>query len=218
MNLTYRPIKVWPEGWPSPLTEAPYSPFKAGFDSTIDVLDRELSMLDVDEATIQLDISERDARGGRLRADTKVKYRGVILSFDAPGLGALTYSCYAYDNRFGKPSAEAWRQNLRAIALGLEALRKLERYGIANRGQQYAGWREIGTGIPLGEATMSKEDAARFVVDAAELPPEWCAKVIADPETRARVYRSASKRLHPDQGGDAALFVKLGKAKQVLDL
>jgi hypothetical protein len=34
-----------------------------------------------------------------------------------------------------------WQDNLRAVALGLEALRRVERYGIAQRGEQYAGWR-----------------------------------------------------------------------------
>jgi hypothetical protein len=42
----------------------------------------------------------------------------------------------------------SWQDNLRAIALGLEALRKVERYGIANRGEQYAGWAQLTAGGP----------------------------------------------------------------------
>lgn len=58
--------------------------------------------------------------------------------------------------RAGPPSSwygeVDWQINLRAIALGLEALRKLDRYGITSRGEQYTGWRAI-------EATPSSEFA-----------------------------------------------------------
>jgi hypothetical protein len=36
---------------------------------------------------------------------------------------------------------EFWQHNVRSIALGLEALRAVDRYGISKRGQQYAGFR-----------------------------------------------------------------------------
>lgn len=34
-----------------------------------------------------------------------------------------------------------WRHNVRSIALGLEALRAVDRFGISRRGEQYAGFR-----------------------------------------------------------------------------
>lgn len=34
-----------------------------------------------------------------------------------------------------------WQHNVRSIALGLDALRAVDRYGISKRGQQYAGFR-----------------------------------------------------------------------------
>lgn len=40
-----------------------------------------------------------------------------------------------------------WQHNVRSIALGLEALRAVDRYGISKRGQQYAGFRAaLGSG------------------------------------------------------------------------
>jgi hypothetical protein len=33
--------------------------------------------------------------------------------------------------------------NVRAIALALEALRKVDRYGVTKRGEQYAGWKAL---------------------------------------------------------------------------
>lgn len=35
---------------------------------------------------------------------------------------------------------ERWQHNVRSIALGLQALRAVDRYGISRRGQQYAGF------------------------------------------------------------------------------
>jgi hypothetical protein len=60
--------------------------------------------------------------------------------------------------------------NLRAIALGLEALRKVERYGIAERGQQYAGFAQIGAGTAMGQSldhVMTADEAARIVAEGA---------------------------------------------------
>lgn len=36
---------------------------------------------------------------------------------------------------------EYWQHNVRSIALGLESLRAVDRYGISKRGEQYAGFR-----------------------------------------------------------------------------
>lgn len=42
---------------------------------------------------------------------------------------------------FATDACELWQHNVRSIALGLEALRAVDRYGITRRGQQYAGFR-----------------------------------------------------------------------------
>ena len=52
--------------------------------------------------------------------------------------GPLKYATDVFDH---------WHANLRAIALGLEALRKVERYGITQRGEQYTGFRTWNSGI-----------------------------------------------------------------------
>lgn len=36
-----------------------------------------------------------------------------------------------------------WQDNLRAIALGMEALRKVARYGIVKGNEQYSGWKQL---------------------------------------------------------------------------
>jgi hypothetical protein len=49
----------------------------------------------------------------------------------------------AHDQRrlvYATDVCESWQHNVRSIALGLEALRAVDRYGITRRGQQYAGF------------------------------------------------------------------------------
>ncbi len=42
---------------------------------------------------------------------------------------------------YATDACEFWQHNVRSIALGLEALRAVDRYGISRRGEQYAGFR-----------------------------------------------------------------------------
>lgn len=67
----------------------------------------------------------------------------------------------------GRGSARAARSNLRAITLGLEKLRRLDEYGITARGQQYAGFRELGSGgTPLASG-MTVREAVDVLLDGA---------------------------------------------------
>src|SRR3989304_1838427 len=80
---------------------------------------------------------------GQLRAGgrTTTQHAGVEVSFEVPdgkGWRRLTFHTDAY------PNVHA---NLHAIALGLEALRAVYRYGITSSGEQYAGW----AALPAGE-------------------------------------------------------------------
>lgn len=212
--LTFRPIKVWPESFRRDASGREGSPFKASYRSTLLLLDRELSALRAKDPTLQLDADPAQIRiDGQLRADAKVDHPGVILSFDTRKHGTLTYSCDKYARNWGATDA-AWKHNLRAVALGLEALRKVERYGIAERGQQYAGYRELGAGVPMGPAPMSADAAAEVLRDAAAWVGPW--DPFADPEQVVVAFRLAAKRHHPDVGGDSDLFRRITEAKDLL--
>lgn len=220
MILTFRPITLWPEGWPRGDSYARTSPFDTTYSKTLDLLDRELSHLRASDPTLAVDAPESACRlDGQLRADARVNYRGVILSFDTRDHGHLTYSC----DEFARPSwrhgsGPSWQHNLRAIALGLESLRRVERYGIANRGQQYAGYAELGAGIALGPHRMTVEEAARTLHDGAspdslEVPWE---SLIGNEELIDLAYRTAAKNHHPDRGGDAETFRRIVEARDLL--
>lgn len=221
MQLTYAPIKTWPEGWVRGQEAPHWSPFRSTWKSTLEILSKELTALSAVHAQVQIDISERQVRiDGGLREGTKVEYHGCILSFETDAHGTLTYACNEYDRPAGN-RAESWRHNLRAIALGLEALRKIERYGIANRGQQYAGWAELPSGIAL-PAAMTIDQAAAFIAEHAGRP--WEGGDLLDApnmphhESVERAFKAAVKNLHPDMdAGDAEMFRKLVSARDVLN-
>lgn len=217
MILTFRPIKVWPEGWRE-RRGRPTTPFKASYQQTLQLLDRELHHLGATAATLQVDASERDCRlDGQLRADARPGHPGVILTVETRKHGSLVYATDRFDGWYGTPG---WQANLRAIALGLEALRRVERYGIAERGQQYAGYRELGAGLPMGPATMTIEQAARLIrqhaVEEGSDPETWYAEVEADPSFALALFKDAAKLHHPDAGGDAEVFKRLVEARDLL--
>lgn len=227
MNLTYRPIVTWP----GPRTDKPKpSPFEASWSDTLWLLEKELWFLGVREAILQVDSpNERDFRlDGQLRSNAKLRSGAVIISVDSPKHGKLQYPCDTFVKKGYRDKLEDWQCNVRAIALGLEALRKLARYGIANTGQQYRGWRAIGpssggqgreealgSGIPMPAKTeMTVEEARRFLREQSE----WAGSVNwNDALTVREMFRRAAKRLHPDAGGDPELFKQLTIAKETLE-
>src|SRR5690606_32992952 len=92
---------------------------------------------------------------------------GIEISFDSEH-GRLVYATDV---------CAFWQHNVRSIALGLEALRAVDRFGISQKGQQYAGW------LQLGYTDDRVERGKRLVEVAGGL-------------TQAR------KLHHPDLGGD----------------
>lgn len=218
MILTFRPLKRRPPEW-QPVATMQWSRFDSTYEATLGDLEYELNKLNASTPVLQVDASAATVRmDGQLRADARVHHPGVILSFRTPAYGTLTYPCATF---YGGKRMRPWQHNLRAIALGLEALRKVERYGIATRGQQYAGYAELGTGIPMGgPSRMSIEDAAKIVATGAG--SDWEAGDLLNPDgtvdgpTLRNAYRRAARRWHPDHGGSADVFRRLTDAMELL--
>lgn len=214
MILTFAPIKQRPEGWTDHGKR--WTPFTATYADTLVLLDRELTMLQAKDPILQVAAAPGQVRmDGQLRNDARVDGDGVILSFETEAHGTLTYPCCAFTGSGRRPG---WQANLRAIALGLEALRKVERYGIADRGQQYAGYAELGTGIALG-AGMTVDMAAKILAGAID---GWDAGDLlngpGDPDIPSvrEAFKRAALIFHPDNGGDPEDFHKITEARDVL--
>lgn len=230
VKLIYRPI----ERWPVRLTvERKSPPFTAPWSDTQTLLDKELGMLGVDSAVLQMALTESDFRlDGAVRANAKLQHPGVILAFEHPRHGPLSYPCDTFDGgnrwvsarqrggeRGGYRNIEGWQINTRAIALGLEALRKVDRYGITPNGEQYRGFQAIGTGKPQTE-TMTRDEAALFIAAHAwpnEDPVLGAGHILRYSDDAKAGYRLATKALHPDAGAyDDEAFKRLQLAWRTL--
>lgn len=207
MRLIARPIDQWP-GELTPDDARQPTQFTATWTETCDLLHREVEMLGADEVVLQVAITERESRqDGWVRADARPRHPGVIVSFESKH-GPLRYHTDRFTNRGWRGYLPGWQSNVRAIALGLEALRKVDRYGIAQAGEQYRGWNALPPGRPMG-AAMTVEQAQQLLRDAAGVDGE-------DSRSYMDLYRLASKRCHPDAGGDPAAFREITDARDLL--
>lgn len=202
-------MKVAPiREWPGELTRVRRtSPFRAGLGDTLDVLDREIWNLTVSsvqresaELLIAIPAGDLWRLDGRPRAHAAAEHPGVIFSIESKH-GNLSYPCDTFTT---------WQDNLRAIALALEALRKVDRYGVTRRGEQYRGFLAI-------ETTASPADF--LSVDDAWM---WLLRLIGrdatvrTADTARGVMRAAKRHAHPDTGGDAATFQRVSLAETKL--
>jgi hypothetical protein len=101
----------------------------------------------------------------------------------------------AFDSKHGSLKYTAdkfatWQENLRAIALGLEALRKVDRYGVTTRGEQYTGWKAL----PAGESEPNVERGRSLIEEFGGV-------------------KQALMATHPDRGGDPARFADVQAAR-----
>lgn len=209
-------MSAWPERmhvapireWPGALTaDRRASQFSASLSDTLRMLDREIwNLVDTraqqDSAELLVAIDAGQFRqDGRPYANAKASHPGVIFSIDSRH-GHLSYPCDTFTR---------WEDNLRAIALALEALRKVDRYGVTKRGEQYRGFLALeATAAPAGFVDV--DEALRFLGGYIGLGPAEMRVVDGAP---ARALRKAQRVEHPDMGGDAAAFqrVTLAEAK-----
>ena len=196
---TWHPLTNWPGSRSKPRR----SPFSAPPQKTLDLLKRELAAIGATEVTIYADFRPSQIRrDGWPRMGETAHSNGVILEFKLPGGLKVTYPCDAFDD---------CTDNLRAIALSLEALRAVDRYGVTKRGEQYKGFAALPPPI-VTEAPMTIDQAKEFVRGLAN-------KTIPHPDVWLdwdHVYRWAVKVAHPDRGGDTKQFQRLQDAMYII--
>lgn len=191
LGVVVRPF----DGAPPPLGHRA-AQFSASWPSTLELLARELRHLDAKQIVLELALRDRDIRvDGMPRADARLEHDGVRLSFSSKW-GPLRYETGEYD---GVPYRRipGWQANVRAIALSMEALRTVDRYGVSKRGEQYRGWRAIGMGS--GDDSLATAEHARAFL------AEWDGDV-----------KRAIRETHPDRGGDESVFRKVMRARELV--
>lgn len=203
--ITTRPIQDWP-GKETPVYRRQRSRFKTGWSSIIYLLERELRHLGAKSAILEIDCRPWDLRqDGMLRANARPQGPRVIISAETKH-GPMRIPCDTYTDH---------ESNLYAIALSLEKLRAVDRYGVTMHGEQYRGW----TALPAstGNGLASIESAWRLLVLIATgetdyvLKPEHRTR-----ETAERYFREAAKIAHPDAGGSDDQFVAIRKARDLI--
>lgn len=203
MRYTTRPISDRTDLTTKPGTRK-RSPFDATWSTTLEQLDREIRMLSGTNVVIEIDVQEADLKlNGELRANARPATPAVRLAFTSRQHGDLVYPC----DRF-----TTWQDNVRAIALGMEALRKVERYGIASRQQQYLGFKALPGGRAMPASHMTSDEALAVLTRTSRLGE-------GSGETwRAEAHwKKARARAHPDlHDGDRTLWDQVEEAAAVL--
>lgn len=161
-------------------------PFSAGWTSTVNLLAKELRAHGARRTVLEIDSREQDLRlDGLPRADRHARTPGIVISFEAtrvPDKPHLRYEVGTFVD---------WRANVRAVALGLEALRAVDRHGVTRRGEQYAGWKQLESGARQGSPSRGRALIAEH------------GSVVA-----------ALKATHPDHGGDPDDFRDVQAARE----
>src|SRR5262245_32797261 len=214
LNYTYRslegrfPRELTPEDARKP------SPFGKPWDEILDRLDRELWNLNYREGSCIIQTAHQpwDVRGnGTLRRDARQPgHPGVLVKFDVwdepkKRWTPMQFECDQFDR---------YEANIRAIADAMEALRKINRYGVTGAGHgraQYEGYKAL----PSAEGrTTTREDAAAFLATHSGLNRH---DILEDPVVRADAYKRAAAKLHPDaENGSHEKFLELQKNAKVL--
>lgn len=178
MKVTFRPQTHYP---PEFSQRRLNSIFRAGWKDTLERLKFELRKLGAEEVVIEIAMEDKDIRlDGWPRGRATARHPGVIVSFESKH-GPL---------RYGTDAFPSWEENIRAIALGLESLRRVDRYGIGSRGEQYRGWKALPSGN--GESLLER---GRKLIEAHG------------------GVRAAQRATHPDTGGNADDFAAVQAAK-----
>ncbi len=204
LRYEFRPIGVWTDPL-TPMEARKRSPFKSTYSQTLDLLFREADLLGATRVVLQVDLQPSQIRRDGLPKEG-ARYGsnpGVIVSFDSRH-GPLRYATDAY---------ETWKANLRAIALGLEDLRAVDRYGISKRGEQYRGWTAIASASP-GRGPFTTEDEARqWMRGAADI--EGISR--ASWTTLDDLYKKLAVLMHPDMpAGSLERWERLDAAASLL--
>lgn len=189
MRYTVRPISD--RTWLGTMGKEP-TRFKSKWPATQEILGREIDALQGRNVVIEIDITESDLKlNGELRANARPTTRAVVVAFESKH-GPLLYRCDRFYTNWHSQGPE-WQHNVRAIALTLEALRAVDRYGATETGQQYAGFKALPAGRAMGSSHMTASDARAVIQGFVDHAIEW-----DDADDVRTSLRAAKRAAHPD--------------------
>jgi hypothetical protein len=221
LNYQHEPLEEWPADVKrTPSANRKGALFSATWTETLKLLERELLQLEAHPDRTRIKTFHRGTvvrRDGQLRSDApQPENPGVILTFDVFKPNGQRN---ASGQRLGKyvpvqfecDTFTHWKDNVRAIALALEALRKIERYGVARATVAEVGRKAL---PPAFEGRgMTVDDAWQVLARFSSFTVEQLMGVGARIKD---AYREAAMRTHPDRGGNHDDAAKVNVAYEVL--
>ncbi len=207
LQYTVKPIVDWP-GELLRADKRQRSRFDTPWGKTLEKLEREIRHLGGRNVILQMALREQDIRiDGGIRANARPDHPGVIMTFDSRQHGAMSYHTDLYDR---------WDDNVRAIALALEALRMVDRYGVNKAGTQYAGYKRLAAASETNgrKRIGTVEEAAKFI--EGHFPALTADQILGSSPLFETAYKQAARILHPDSGGDEGEWIDLQEAAALL--
>jgi hypothetical protein len=179
----------WPIGWPRN-EEYEFAQFKVDYNAAVRHLSYELERLGAESAYISTDRPLRI--DGTPRADRQPETPAVAVYFVRNGK-QLCIPCDKY---------RAVRDNIRAIGLTLESIRRMERYGTSQTVEATL------SGFAALPAQASTNSGPRAWHEVLQVSPE------ADPSVIRAAYRNLAAKYHPDNptSGDQDKFLEVQRA------
>jgi hypothetical protein len=211
LEYTHESLEEYPRKFTTTRT---WSNFEKPWSEVQLILERELRMLGYRHGSVKIKTAHRSQevlRSGKLRSDVRnPEHPGVVVAFDVydgqeKRYVPMSFECDKFLN---------WRDNVRAIADAMEALRKVNRYGVTGGGRsqaQYEGYKAL----PTAEGKIATVDAAlEFVSKHSSIA---VSELRLSATARYSAYKKAAKVLHPDApGGNVNDFINLEDAKRIL--
>lgn len=213
MRYTTRPLSD--RTWLRPASARKASQFDTTWTKTLTLLGREIGLLGGRDVVIEADVREQDIRNdGMLYANARTTTPAVVVAFETTKHGPMLYRADRYNDQWS--NRPGWQENVRAIALTLEALRAVDRYGATETGQQYAGFKALPAGRALPASHMTADEAWSIIGSFGDRP---IAEQRAKPDGLRAVHRAARAFAHPDRhDGDRHLWDQVEQAAAVLGL
>lgn len=183
-DLVSMDVVVSPQDVPLKADGQP-TPFRAPWSQTKALLRDELAKLRAEDVTVHVAVPREDfLRSGFPGTRARVSSPAVVFEIRKSVAGPLTIKA----RRFGTLQA-----NLRAVALGLEHGRRMDRYGVAPQGAGYHAF----AALPAGDGGPTAARGAELVREHGSV-------------------RRAKAATHPDHGGERDDFESVALYEQTM--
>jgi hypothetical protein len=203
IDCRFVPVQEWP-GEKTKSYQRKRSPFDSTYSKTLDLLERELRVLNAKEILVQAYFAREHIRNdGWPKSNARPVEPGVILTFESKGK-TTSIPCDKFTD---------WESNLRAIALALEALRKVDRYGVTRNGEQYRGWQQLPPAEEPAKPLSVREAATVIGIESGE----QLEIILQYAQRYERAVPMAIKAAHPDKGGTTSRIRRVLAARAVLN-